>query len=162
MSQQQYLAGLEPYKRWNWSKSICLKLGSLRRLLAPQESLQLHICKKQNLSFCVSQPRPLRIVDCLLGVWMDYFYGVCMLVKLGAYGGQCQREGRAHSDHGPGPLTIQTPGSKWHQVSPIQTTHRTNANSPQLQGLPACCPLGLPRSFLPPPWPWGGPSRAHL
>lgn len=88
---------------------------------------------------------------------MDYFYGVCMLFKLGAYSGQCQREGKAHSDLGLGPLGIQTPGSKWHQVSPIQTTPQTNANSGpnsraflSLRDCPGnVSPLPSPRDALP-------------
>lgn len=146
-----------PHRRWSWSKLVNLKLGSragLRRLLVPQGSkFAVTVCNCTHLYrkshfLSVSQPRLLRVGDCLPGAWRDsVLYGVCS--------GSCQREGRALSDQGPGPLVRfrLREGRRWCQGSPMQTPCSWPVTSADVspssrvsqlrapQGLP--CPISL-------------------
>lgn len=123
-SQQQCLAGpglTEGGVGLNCEPQTGVQSWALRGLLVPQGSkFAVTVCNctfAQKISFLsVSQPRLLRVGDCLPGAWRDsVLYGVCS--------GSCQREGRALSDQGPGPLVRfrLREGRRWCQGSPMQT-----------------------------------------
>ena len=116
----------KPQRRWSWSKSVDLKLGSRAGLwegcqFLKEANLQYQFClrtciQKKSLLLSVSQPRLLKVREVSVGAWRDsLLYGVCS--------GPCPRE---HSDRGLGPMGRLRlwERRRWTLRSPVQTLGR--------------------------------------